>query len=321
MADLTTEIIYGLAGQTISTYPPEAVNAGPPSNASLLVYEGAVSNDDDYEFAPTVAIESIGNAGTATVDAASGYSQTRRNRLSVDDTTSIQVGGAYLVANASGQRELVKPVAVVANDYVDLDADLGYDYAAAATSTLKGIKLSATVDATWVAAEENILHPLSPSYRAIWTYTAGGVVRRHYTFLRLVRKQSKSGVTIHDLRAWWDDLLLEEDAASRGQGFAKAIEKARRLVRIDVITDGIRPEQLNDTEILDQLIEYKAFEIIASSGKAPGSRPPEKYMAEMVARYETLRMRAIAAVLKVDVDEGVAGASSTEPLEQFWFDR
>src|SRR3990167_7941596 len=136
MADRTRDVIYGLTGQIIDTYPPEGAE-GVPSSATCSVFDGDRSSDDTADFTPTVTIDSV----STTVDVASGYSQTQHNKLSIAATTSIVVGRQYLAENTYGQREIVTPKYIASGDYLELENDLAYDYPVT-TSTLKGIRMT-----------------------------------------------------------------------------------------------------------------------------------------------------------------------------------
>lgn len=315
MADRTVELVYNLTGQTVETYPPEWPE-GVPSSASASVYDGTRSNDDTADFSPAVTVDPV----STTVDVASGYSQTNRKRLYVAATTNIVVGREYLLENTDGQKELVTPTRVVSGDYIDLESDLAYDYAIT-TSTLKGLRMVFTVDAAWVATESNILDPSEQSYRVIWAYTVNSIVRRHYTYLRLVRQPSKHGVSIDSLKEYWPDLQSEEYAETRGQQFRYAIDAAYDRVRAEVISAGYRPEQIRDTEIVDELVRAKTFYVIASMGIAPSGRDVESFINQTREDYERLFNNTVNAVLKVAIDTGAEGNINPEPMRQVWFRR
>lgn len=316
MADRTVDVVYGLSGQTIETYPPEW-SEGVPSSATAAVYDGTRSNDDTADFTPSVTVDAV----STTVDVASGYSQLNKRKASLAATTDIVVGREYLIANADGQRELVTPTRVVSGDYVELDSDLAHDYPIT-TSTFKGLRMTFPVDNTWVATETNILLPSTPSYRVIWSYTVNSIVRRHYTYLRLVRQVAKHGVSIDSLKECWPDLQSEEVSEMRGQQFRYAIDAAYDRFRADVIASGLRPEQIRDTEIVDELVRAMTFYIIgAKMGISPGGRDLESWVAESRDDYDRLFNKTINATLKVAIDEGAEGATAAAPTPKIWFNR
>lgn len=314
MTERTAEMIYGLTGQTFAIYPPEW-SEGVPSSATCSVYEGEDGYDDTAEFSPAVTIDTV----STTVDAASGYSQTNRKKINLTATTSIAVGEFYLVGNAYGQRELVRVTKIASADYVEVDADLAYDYTTA--DTFKGVRMSATVDATWVATEANIIGPDVPSYRVRWAYTVNSIARRYYSYLRLVRQQATHGVTLATLRQYYHDLPAEEEAGSRGTQFRGLIDAAYGDVRQDVIRAGIKPDQIRDTETMSKLIVYRALALAARKGQLPGSRNPDAVAREWQAEYAALLASTVTAVLRIGVDQGTEGATTRSPIQQPWFSR
>lgn len=309
------ELVYNVTGQVVEMYPPEW-SEGVPSSASCSVFEGEDSADDTAEFSPSVTVDSV----STTVDVASGYSQTNRRKMSIAATTSIVIGRQYLAENEKGQRELVTPNLIVSGDYIELEDDLKYDYAVT-SSTLKGLRMSFTVDATWVADDTNILHPGRPPYRAVFAYTVNSIARRHYVYLRLVRQIFKTNVTIEDLKEYWPDLGYEESITVRGQQFAYAIEAATDRVRVDIISAGYKPDQFRDTEIVDELVRAKARHIIASMGLVPRGRDVEAFVQETMADYDRLFTRTVSGSLKAGIDVGTEGAISTKPLQTMWWGR
>jgi len=288
-----------------------------------------VSLDDGAEFSPTVTVDSV----ATTVDVASGYSQSNRRLLYVSDTASIAIGRFYRVANAAGQVELVKPVGIASGDYLTLEDDLAYDYAIT-TSTLKGVRMTFPVDATWVADESNILGASvtadasdawdgdatrpNPAYKAVWTYTVNSIVRRHYSYLRLVRQPSRHNVTYKDLQRYLPEVLLEEYRDQRGLQCRDMIDAAWGEVRADIIGDGYRPEQIRDTELVNLLVTLRTVLRYASAGLAPDKRDPEQFIAQMSKEYTDRYARTIAN-LRVDIDQGDEGAATTEPARTLWF--
>lgn len=335
--DRVTEITFGQTGQTFTTYPPEWAE-GVPSSATCAVYGGTTSLDNAADFSPTVTIDAV----STTVDQASGYSQTNRRTLYVASTSGISTSTLYLLSNGSGQRELVTPIKVATDDYVTVEQDLAYDYTATATSTFKGVRLSAPVDATWVANEANInggpaqitaatltqydifgnysVQGRRTSYKVVWSYTVASIARRHYTYLRLVRQKPHHNVTLRDLMKYWPDIAEDEEAEVRGQQFRYAIDAAWDRVRADLVTEGYRPEQIRDTELIDQLVIRAALQVVAMSGKAPPARDVEAWIVERTQDYRSLFGRAIST-LKADIDQGAEGAVTVTPFKPLWFRR
>lgn len=311
----TVDLIYGQTGQIVETYPEEW-SSGVPSSASASVFEGEESLDNTAEFTPSVTIDPV----STTVDAASGYGQTNKSRLYLTATTNIAAGRQYLLEEDSNAvRELVTPRGIVSADYVDLEDDLKYDYSTGAT--FKGLRMYFTVDATWVATEANILLPTETSYKVVWTYTVNSLVRRQYTYLRLVRQVLKHGVTLRDLHEYFPDLQYEQFLGQHGEGFARMIDGAFDDFRIDVKRQGYEPSIVRDTEIVHKIVVLKTLLNAAEAGLAPGNRDVETYINERRSAYESLLSGTIAAALKVAVDQGTEGGVTRPSLQTLWFER
>lgn len=311
----TLEVIFGQTGQIIEIYPDEAAD-GIPSSASVSVYDGYKGLDETAEFSPAVTIDSV----STTVDQSSGYSQANKTRLYLASTSNVVVGRQYLLENALSQREIVTPKGVSSGDYIDLEDELQYDYPDT-TSTLKGIRMTFTVDSTWVADEGNLLTPEYPSYKAVWTYTVNSIVCRQYTYLDLVRQKFKHGVTIRELHRYFPDMQFETFLGQHGEGFKRMIDGAFYDLRIDIKRAGYRPAIIRDTEIINKLVILKTLLNAARAGLSPGNRDVETYVAETKAEYDSLLAGTITAVLKVEVDQSTEGGVTKPALEQLWFER
>lgn len=314
MADRTAEVLFNETGQTVSVYPPEAI-LGIPSSVTCDVFEGGASDDDTAEFSPTVTVDAV----STTLSAAAGYSQSDRTLLTVASVTGMDPGTLYLVDNVSEQKEIVEPKAVPASGGAVLLAHpLELDYPIT-TSTVKGIKMTFTVDPTWVAAESNILAPWTASYKVKWKYTIAGVVRRYTSYLRLVRKQFKSGITQEDLTTRWPDMRYHEPVDRRGNEMRWLIKAAEDVFRVDLLAQGFRPEQISDTEIVARnMVPLCLWVFTQATGAAPGRIEQERYQRDTRAEYDGV-FNATIATLKAGIDEGAEGATSAEPMQQmFW---
>lgn len=310
----TAELIFGLTGQTLKLIPPEW-SAGAPSALALSVWPGSTGNDQTADWTAPPTLDTV----STTVSTASGASQTYRNRAYLTSIASIVVGKTYRLANAAGQAELVC-VKNIGATYVELDRDLLYDYAIT-TSTFAGIELSATVDPTWVADSGNLLGPDSPAYRCLWTYTIGAVVRKHWTYARLVRQRWQSIISLADLRDFEPDIAYSEPPDLRGEACARLIAAAESVVRVDILAAGYKPESIQDTEVLRMLLIEQARLIAARRGNPPPGREVEAFVAEQSARYQSLLDRTIRVALVPAVTQGTSGATTAEPSTPFFWER
>lgn len=307
-------LVYGQTGQEVEFFPPEWVRGVPTGTPTYAIYEGADSNDGDSELSGNGTIDSV----ATTVDQVSGYSQTNRRRLYVAATTSLERGRQYVLANANGQRELVTPDAIASADYVDLGAPLAYDYPIT-TSTLKGLRVYFTIDATWIATESNINDQRMP-YRVLWTYTIDSVTYRSWSYLDVVRQRKGHGLNVDDLVESWPDLRGQDWADQRGQGFAKQIDAAFERVEFDARTHRVDVNQLREGQMFDELMRSAVIWVIARTGTAPAGRDVETFQAEAKKQYADDFMQAIG-VLKMPVDQSLDGGITDEPFRQPVFRR
>lgn len=309
----TDEIIYGVTGQIVEMYPPE-FSEGVPSVATCSVFEAGDSNDDTAEYSPTVTIDAV----STTVDAASGFGQTDRRVLNLAATTSIAVGRLYLLENSLGQRELVKVTSITGAASVTVQEPMKYDYASA--DTFKGVRMTFPVDATWVADESKILSHTDAAYRAVWSYTVNALTRKHYTYLRLVRQPLKTSITIYDIAEILPDIALAEAESQLGNQLKQAINAAFDRVRVDLLLADVQPDMVRDTEIVDELVRAKAIQI-TTNFHTPGARDGDTWALEKREDYEALFTRVTAGKLKVPVDTGADGATTTRDYSQMLFER
>lgn len=315
--DLGQEINFGDTAAVLAVYPPEWAE-GIPSVATARVFAGTIADAGTAEFTPVVTVDSV-NLSTAAASQASGQAQTLRRRLYLAVTTGLTVGRWYLLTNNFSQTELVQVVAVSTNAYVDLRDPLAYDYAVSAACTIKGIRLTAPVDATWVATLAKVLVADQASYRVLWQYTVAGVVRRHYTEVRLVAEARRHNVTPADLQPYYPDLRLNEPTDSRGQQAWEAIEAGYRRVRVDIRTRcrPYRVEMMRDPELLDDLVRAAALAVAASWATPAGWSPPE-WAAHTLAQYDQAFAQMLAAGEVVFIDVGVTGAVTQKTSGTFW---
>ena len=327
----TAEIIFNLTGQTIDVYPPEWVE-GIPSSATCSVFAPTRSNDDTAEFSPTVTISSVAE----TVSAAAGFSEAQRNKLTTTtNVTGINVGDSYLMANAAGQRERVVVSGVTsATKVVTLRDDLAFDYAST-VGTFKGLKMSITIDATFVADEAKLSAPwifntVSPAivdrgvlpYRVVWKYTVNSVIRRYYSYFRLVRQPFTHSVVVRDIEEIWPDVLDHDSRNVRGQQLAPYIEAGVRRFRSDLLARGMYPERIRDSELVDAGVLRATLYVMSMAGLVPTARAGDAVYRDDVRKdYESLLQNAFTVTTKVPQDEGSKGSITTSAKSSLFFNQ
>lgn len=307
-------LTYGQTGQVVEFYPPEWVLGAVTGTPTYSIWEALDSNDDTAELSGNATVDSV----SATVDQASGYSQTNRKRLYIDLTTGVTRGRPLILANGLTQREIVVPDGIASNDYLELDADLAYDYPVS-VSTLKGWRLYFTIDSTWVQDESNINSARYP-YRVRWSYTIDSVSYQRWTNLDLVRQQAKPSINVQDLLDSWPDLKGQDWIEQRGKGFQPQIDAAERRVDFDARLHGTDPNTLRDQQLYDGVLLSAVKLELAEAGICPGNRTIEPFIAERKKQYQDDFMQAIG-VLKIPVDQGKEGAITDRPFVQPTFTR
>lgn len=309
-------IIYGLTGQVLEFYPPEWAAGVPGAAATFRVWAAHQSDDDTPEFQGTATMDTV----SLQITGASGYSQVSaaggRKRLLMSSTTGLVVDRFYTVENGDSQRELVRTRLVKPNTYVDVEYDLQNDYPNAASSLLKGFRQAATVDGTFVVTESKLNYPEKP-YRVQWTYTLGGIVRRHLSLFDLVRAPKKHGVTGYDFVGLWPTLFHQLDRDKRGQSGDYLVKEGWKRVQKDLMLDGVDPNSIHDT-LLDELVIAAAVLTAAESGKAPPGRDLEVFVRERTAIYHRDKEKAISGNHLI-VSQNTEGAITQDPKRPGWF--
>lgn len=319
-------LVYGQTGQVIPFYPPDAelVREGAPTSAATYkVYAGTASNDDAVEFEGTATLDSV----STTVDAASGYTQTNRQRLYVASTTGVTVGRRYLMTNAGGQREVITVALVALDDYVDLEEPLAYDYASGAT--VKGIRHVFTVDATFIVDESTITVASSallgaestsgpaPPFRVEWRYTTGSTAQRTWTSLAVVRQVAKSRLTAEQLRGVMPDVLFLEWVVQRGQDFAPQLTLAEGDTRLRARAAGFDPDAVRDPEAWDRMVLYAWVTAILRAqflGGADVGLALEAARSDETIFFEKM----LGTALRAFIDTGTKGNITPQPARQLW---
>jgi hypothetical protein len=311
------EIILGLAGQTFFYDPPELVRpSGTPtvavrqggsddSSAALSATTGACSVDSvDTTIATTVAL-----AGDKSIKVASGTGIARNRR--------------YLLTSVDGHCEQVE-VASVSGVTVGLRHPLINDYAIT-TSTFQGTRISVSVLDSWAASTANLTDVLGGSwqtsltqrqtewapgaagYRLRWAYTVGGVATIGVSYADLVRYQAKNLVSALDVDRLfpnWIDRLPPDYRADQGAVF---IDEAFQAVKMDALTDAQLLRRVRDTQVLTELVKYRANLLSVQNNVMQGGGDPN---ALALARdlYDQ-RYNSLIREPKVAVDQTGGGAN------------
>lgn len=309
MTRSTTDIVYGITSQTLEY----RVLQGRPTSATFDVLADYAGDDDTAEFSGTATVESV----NTTVDVASGRSQTDPQKISLTATTGITTSRKYLLSEGSKQ-EWVQPIEIVSGDYIRVRHVLKNDYTTSATFV--GTTITATVDSTWVAAEENLSDHLDPNpdYRVRWAIVVGGVTHIAYSFFDLIRAPITHQVDIDDLNARAPglmDALPTEYATEQGRPLLDAAWKSvsAKLAAHKIDTDAFRNDQ-----ILDELVTLRALNLLAMSGWRPLGMDLLQYIVDTRTDYETFFQQHVSVTQGSELATGTSGGASIVTAQEYW---
>lgn len=248
------DILYGVTGQTIYFDAPEG---RPSSVVSWDVFVDINGDESTAEFSPTGTVETNPNT---TFDASSGASQADPTKLNLTATTGVVRERRYLATSAvNGEREWVEVERFVSADAVYARSPLLNDYVS--NDTFQSTRITATVNATWVATESKISPPsrTQPWYRSRIVYVVGGVTYAASIFHDLVRYPFRHAVIGPDVDAYssgWFDRLSVNDRRNGGE---RVIAEAARQVKEDLRTRGLSDYGQRNSEFLNGLVVRKAI--------------------------------------------------------------
>lgn len=304
--DQRQAIVFDLTGQTVEIYPPEVLEGVPGAAATYRVWDGAASMDDDTVMSGTATMDTT----DLDLDAASGVGQADRRKINLASTTGLAVGRYYLLDEGNGQREVVRLVRIVTDDYALAEHDLMHAYTTAAN--LKGYRQVFTVDATWVADDANLNDPGYP-YRIEWAYTINSIARRQWTYADLVRKAKGHRLTEADLLRRHPDLKYQEPRSERGGGWSDYIHAGWEMVQHDLELAGVDPNEVADGKNLDELVRLATLLVIAEDGITPPGRDGETVVRERFTRYRRDLERSITG-RKLKMSQDKSGGLTADPF-------
>lgn len=265
------DITFDVDSQTVSFDAPEG---RPSSVTSASVFRWDVSDDDTAEAAiGTPAVET--NPAT-TIDAASGAGQSDARILYVAATAGFEVGRTYLVTAADGYSEWFECAEIDSGNSVTAKHPLHNAYTTG--DTAQSTRIQATVDATWVADESNMLGDeigANPMYRVRWVYVVSGVTRVADTYFNLVRYPSAHGVRPQDVEVQapgWLDMLPTDHRSDQGRNL---IDLAYQKVRIDLHKIDLQAGNVAESEVIDEFVVLKTLELAAWSKLHAGAGDPQ----------------------------------------------
>jgi hypothetical protein len=251
------DIQFEIASQTVYFDAPEG---RPSSVTSVEVFRWDMPDNQTGETA--VGAGSVESNPNTTLDAAAGSSAADPNNIPLTATTGVAVERTYLLTTAAGLREWAEIVSFVSADSARAKHPLHNVYASA--DTFQSTRIQATVDSTWVADETNLISEETgpnPMFRVRWVYVVSGVTYVADSYFNLVRYPAKHGVRPQDMEAFipgWLDGLPTDHRNDQGR---RLIDDAYRAVRIDMHQVDMAASSVAESEIVDELVRYKASEL------------------------------------------------------------
>lgn len=298
------DIVFGVASQVVYFDAPEG---RPSAVTSASVFAWNASDDSTAESA--IGAGSV-EAGSTTLDDDAGPSETDPNNIPLTATADFSVGRAYLVTGAAGLKELVELESIVSGVSARAKHPLHNNYANGAT--FQNTRIKATVDSTWIADTTNLNTDdvgANPMYRVRWVYVVAGVSYVADTYFNVVRYASRHGVSPQDIEVMfpnWMDMLPTDHRSDQGR---RLIEDAYREVRIDMHQVDLSSSSVAESEVVDELVRYKAVEmgewakflsVGGDTAKADESRK----------RYQTRLDSLIRIVSRVPVRDNTGAATA-----------
>jgi hypothetical protein len=249
------DIYFDVTGQTLYIDAPEG---RPSSVTSVEVFPWDASDDAASEWTATPTVETNPNT---TCDAASGYGLSDPRLIYVAATTGFAIDRSYLITGADGFKEWFVVEEVDSGNSITARHPLHNAYASA--DTVQSTRITASVDATWVADSGNLRDDTGPNphYRVRWVYVVGGVTYVHDSYFNLVRYAGTHGVlpqNIESLAAGWLDTLPTDHRENQGRTL---ISDAYVAVKLDLHSVWTDDSMMANTEVVDELVRYKTIEL------------------------------------------------------------
>src|SRR3990167_62802 len=310
MTRLTADVVYGITGQTVSLL----VRQGNPTSATFKVFKDFAGDDATAEFSGTATVLAV----STTVDAASGPAQTDPQKLSVAATTSMATTRLFLVEEGS-KKEWVQPIEIVSADYIRCRHPLKNNYTTAAT--VKDATITAAIDATWVAAEENLSEHTdpNPSYRVRWAIVVGTTTHIAYSYFDLVRAPITHHVEIDDVNARAPGLYSSLPTEYEVEQGRPLITAAWDSLRAKFGSHALDVDAFRNDEVLDELVILSALRILALGGWKPLLYESHaQYVLDTERGFETFFQANVAVILKSRVASGTSGAADVVQAQSYW---
>lgn len=254
-------LVYNLTGQTL-THVPDVRRA-----TATWVLEDLLRSTTDA--ARTLDSDSASvDAATEVLTADAGPTEEDPRSLLMASTSGFVVGHTYELAGVDGEREAVQVVGVEATE-LHLAHPLLGTYPAG--STIRGLELVTSAIADAVVQNEQRVQGDWPM-RIVWTYPDGS---RFHEAVRLVREDRHDLLVTAiaaDISDQFPDVRTRLVHHGR-QTLEPHIRVMLRQIRADLLSRGIRAEELLTGDKGHWVAVWRVLWHLARMGDAPGSGP------------------------------------------------
>lgn len=255
MSRVAQDILFEVTGQTLYH---DAAEGRPSSVTSVEIFPFDAGDEQGSEWSASGTVEASPNT---TCDQASGYGLADARLIYVAATTGFAIDRSYLITAADGQREWFEVEEIDAGNSVTARHPLHNAYASA--DTVQSTRVTASVDATWVADSGNMRDDAGPNpmYRVRWVYVVSGVTYVADTYFNLVRYAGKHGVrpqNIESLAAGWLDSLPTDHRENQGRAL---IDDAYKAVKFDLHGVWLDDATIANADLIDEVVRYKTIEL------------------------------------------------------------
>lgn len=307
------EIVFNLTGQSFTYDCPEGRPSGTPT---VQVFPSGNDDDGTAESATTGAC-SVDSVNTTLSSSASAGDRT----LTLTSGTSVSRGRRYLLTDTNGESEWVE-VAGINGTACTARHPLINSYNSGAT--FQGCRISISVDSTWVADASNITDVLSETwrvnklaadtdavgaagYRLRWSYTVNSVATIGVSYADLVRYQAKNLVTPLDVDRTFPGFIDRLALDYREDQGAALVDEAFQAVKMDALADAQLLRRIRDTQVLSELVKYRANELAVQNEVIRGAAEPARL--DVARGIYAQRYNQLIRESKVAVDQTGGGSN------------
>lgn len=288
------ELTKGVTGQKIWFYPQEG---RPSATPTVEIFGSGGSSSSLVAAANTYVTQSTCNTALSVAASAGAKS------ITLAATTGIEWRKTYLITNALGQMEWVRPMSInTSTKVVTLDEPLEFAHAIT-TTTFQGTSF-------YYTAQTAVVADLGELYRARAVYTAGGQQYKSEVAFDVVLVPLVNPLTVEFLQKRRPGIMSMEGSSTRGSDFADAREVAWDRVMKAIRKAGTEPHQWRPAllKTADDVEEWASAELdlqLWNQGVdvLTGDWDPERAQIHLEDRCRAERDKALSSLQWMDNDD------------------